>query len=191
MSTKLFSCSLLLFALFSFVVAPPPPPAQIIVTGPGSPDPHHPTTPVPPQVNPFDWHDLLHSDYIHDDFYWFRVIHEPVNASPQQIEKELRAHWLRMGDVIQFTTHRDTGERLLSYYKLESITTASGMKFQVPKGRRPGTPEKMVVFENKPLNDNTEFLVGTWANIDITDLTPHVGGFHHGLGSNSRLYRES
>jgi hypothetical protein len=185
MSTKLFSCSLLLFALVSFVVAPPPPPS-LIVTGPDS------TTREPSQVNPFDWHDLLNSDYIHDNFYWFRVIHEPVNASPQQIEKGLRAHWPRMGDVIEFTTHRDTRERLLSYYKLESITMASGMKFDVPKDRRPGTPGK-AVFENQPLNDNTEFqfLVGTWANIDITDLTRNVGGFYRGLGSNSRLYRES
>jgi hypothetical protein len=162
MSTKLFSCSLLLFAFVSFVVAPPPP--QIIVTAPHSPGPHHPNSPAPSQVDPFQWHDLLHSDYIGTN-YWFRVIEKP------RYDGTLQWHFPKLGDVIRI----DGGS--LTYYKLER-STSDGTKFDMPKD--PSHPGEMV-FENEPLNAGrtlrTAFLTGMWANIHITDLSPEVGDF--------------
>ena len=177
MLTKLFSCSLLLFALVSFVVAPPPP--RIIVTEPHSPGPHHPNSPVSPQVNPFQPHDILHSPYIGTN-YWFRVIKNLRSAGT------LKWHWPKLGDVIRLDGGR------LTYYKLESIATPDGAKFRLPKD--PSHPGKMV-FESESLDAGmtlkTAFLTGTWANIEIMDLSPDVSEFYHGLGNSSRLYRDS
>ncbi|KAF8327339.1 hypothetical protein F5887DRAFT_1011136 [Amanita rubescens] len=156
MSTKLFSCSLLLLVFVSFVVAPPPP--QIIVTAPHSPGPHHPNSPAPSQVDPFQWHDLLHSDYI-DTNYWFRVIENPRSVGT------LQWHLPKLGDVIRI----DRGS--LTYYKLER-SESDRMKYDMPKD--PSHPGEMM-FENEPLNAGrtlkTVFLTGMWANIHITDLS--------------------
>ena len=71
-----------------------------------------------------------------------------------------------MGDIIRFNP-LENGKRTLAYYKLK----VKGKKFLLP--------EKLsddIVFDNQPLTQNgkitdkTEFLEGTWANIEITTV---------------------
>ena len=89
-----------------------------------------------------------------------------------------------MGDVIQFN-HLADGQRTLTYYKLKMTNEK---RFLLPKKLSDN-----MVFDNESLKgkkSKIDFMEGAWANIEITDLVHKVGGFYHGFGSSSRLYRD-
>ena len=147
-----------------------------------------PEIPEIPLSDLFKYHNLLHCSYIGTNL-WFRVVSQRVDRQSWYLRSVVQLNSPNMGDIIRFNP-LENGKRTLAYYKLK----VKGKKFLLP--------EKLsddIVFDNQPLTQNgkitdkTEFLEGTWANIEITDtdLVHNVGGFYHCLGSSSRLYSDA